>query len=377
MRSLALLLLAAPLLLPAQSASFTYRLGRDTVAVEQYTRTAAGITGEMVQRNGTAIARVTYSVSLGKDGRPTAASLKRMQADGTPVLTGPREYHFAFGADSVIREVVFADSVQRRAFGAKGALPNWPTFIYGPTELLAALRKSGAADSLPAVGTAGNLGFTGVTPLGGDSVRLRGAGYAMVLQFDGSNRLLAVDGTGTTNKVTATRGAGGMDFAALAGAMKPTGTLSGRDDARGAFGPGGMVVVDYGRPLVRGRTVWGGTLVPFDSVWRAGANDATHLFTTRTLTFGSVTLAPGMYTLWVRHARDGTTLIINRQTGQWGTVYDPAQDVGRVEMQSAAAPSFVETFTIAVRALGGPRGGLELSWGDRVMSVPFTVSAAR
>ena len=135
----------------------------------------------MVQRNGPAIARIAYSVMLGKDGRPTAASLKRMQADGTPAPTGPREYRFAFGADSVIRETVFADSVQRRAFAARGALPNWPTFIYGPTELLAALRKNGVADSLPAVGTAGNLGFTGVTPLGGDSVRLRGAGYAMVL----------------------------------------------------------------------------------------------------------------------------------------------------------------------------------------------------
>lgn len=377
MRPFALLLLAAPLLLPAQSASLTYRLGKDTLAIEQYTRTATGITGEMVQRNGPAIARIAYSVTLGRDGRPTAASLRRMQADGTPAPTGPREYRFTFGADSVIRETVFADSVQRRAFGAKGALPNWPTFVYGPTELLAALRKSGAADSLPAIGAAGNLGFTGVTPLGGDSVRLRGAGYAMVLQFDGSNRLLTVDGTGTTNKVTATRGAGGMDFAAIARRMRPTGVLSQRETVRGAFGAGGMVVVDYGRPSVRERTVWGGTLVPFDSVWRAGANDATHLFTTRTLTFGGVTLAPGMYTLWVQHTRGRTSLIINRQTGQWGTVYTPAQDVGRVEMQSAAAPSFVGTFTISVRSLGGPRGVLELSWGDRVMSAPFTVSAAR
>lgn len=377
MRPIALLLIAAPLLLPAQSASLTYRLGKDTLAIEQYSRTATGLTGEMIQRNGPAVARIAYAVTLGKDGRPTSALLKRLQADGTPAVTGPREVRFTFGADSVIRETIFADSVQRRAFGAKGALPNWPTFVYGPTELLAALRKSGAVDSLPAIGAAGNLGFTGLASLGGDSVRLRGAGYPMVLRFDGSNRLQAVDGTGTTNKVVATRAAGGMDFAAIARSMKPTGTLSLRETVRGAFGPGGMVVVDYGRPMVRERTVWGGTLVPFDSVWRAGANDATHLFTTRTLTFGSVTLTPGMYTLWVQHSRDRTWLIVNRQTGQWGTVYDPTQDVGRVEMQSSAAPGFVETFTIAVRALGGPRGVLELSWGDRVLSAPFTVSAAR
>jgi hypothetical protein len=377
MRPHALLVVVLPALLNAQSASLTYRLGKDTLAVEQYTRGATGITGEVVQRSGPAVVRLAYTMTLGKDGRPTAASLKRMQADGTPITAGAGEYRFLFGRDSVIRESVFADSVQRRAFAAKGALISWPTFIYGPTEVLAALRRHTPVDSLPAVGAAGNLSFIGLMPLSGDSVRLKGPGYPMVLRFDASYRLESVDGSGTTNKVVATRGPGGVDVAALARGMKPTGTLSLRDDVRAALGPGGMVVVDYGRPQVRERSVWGGTLVPFDSIWRAGANDATHLFTTRTLTFGATTIAPGMYTLWVQHTRNGTFLIINRQTGQWGTVYDAAQDVGRVEMQSAPAPSFVETLTIAVRAQGGTRGALELAWGDRVVSVPFTVSAAR
>ena len=167
-----------------------------------------------------------------------------------------------------------------------------------------------------------------------------------------------------------------MDIAGIAKSMKPTGVLSLREDTRAAFGPGAMVVIDYGRPQVRERTVWGGTLVPFDSVWRAGANDATHLFTTRTLTFGGVTLAPGMYTLWVQHTKTATFLIFNKQTGQWGTQYDAAQDIGRVEMQSAAAPSFVEAFTITIGATAN-RGVLNLAWGDRVMSAPFTVSMAR
>ncbi|MBP9107666.1 MAG: DUF2911 domain-containing protein, partial [Gemmatimonadaceae bacterium] len=52
-------------------------------------------------------------------------------------------------------------------------------------------------------------------------------------------------------------------------------------------------------------------------------------------------------------------------------------DVGRVEMQSAAAPGFVEELTITLRATGPARGALELAWGDRVMSVPFGVGAAR
>ena len=87
---------------------------------------------------------------------------------------------------------------------------------------------------------------------------------------------------------------GGLDLSAVARGMKPTGVLSLREDARVGFGAGAIMVIDYGRPLVRERSVWGGVLVPFDSVWRYGANDATHLFTTRPLTFGTVSLTPAV-----------------------------------------------------------------------------------
>ena len=372
----ALALLAHPATARAQAASFVYRLGKDTVAIEQYTRTATALTGEMAQRSGPAVQRVAYTIALGKDGRPTAVTLTRWQGDGAPA-PGAREIRFQLTGDSVVREMVFPDSAPRRAFAATRAMVNFPVFAFGPTELLAAMRKGGGSDSLPALGAAGNVGYTGLTPLGGDSLRLRGNPYAMVLRFDAGNRLQSVDGRGTTNKVVAERGPGGLDLAAIARGWKPTGTLSQRDDARAGFGPGGIVLVDYGRPLVRERTVWGGTLVPFDSVWRAGANDATHLFTTRTLTLGTLTLAPGMYTLWVQHTRQGTFLIVNRQAGQWGTQYDASQDLGRVELQSAPSPSHVEELTYTVRALAPNRGVLELAWGDRVMSVAFGVTAGR
>lgn len=374
MRPIALLLIAAiPTAASAQGAVLVYRLGKDTLAIERYARTASGISGEMAQRSGATVIRFTYAMTIDKDGRPTTATLTRTLGDGTPQPGAPREVRFAFGRDSVVREAVFQDSTQRRAFAVARAMVNFPVFIYGPTELLAAMRKGNAADSIPAIGQVGGLGFIGISALGGDSVRLRGGPYAMVLRFDAANRLQSLDGRGTTNKVVAERAAGSVDIAALARTWKPTGVLSAREDVRAAFGPGGMVVVDYGRPQVRDRTVWGGTLVPFDSVWRAGANDATHLFTTRPLTFGTMTLPPGTYTLWVQHTRQATYLIVNRQTGQWGTQYDASQDIGRVEMQSAAASSHVEEMTIAVRALGPTRGSLELAWADRVMSVPFGV----
>ncbi len=372
MRLLPVVSLLLPSVLVAQPASFIYRLGKDTAAVEQYTRTATSISGDMVQRNGPAIARYRYAVTLGKDGRPTAALLQRLNQDGS-AAPAPSTTRFTITADSIVREIVFADSTQRRTFAAKGAYVNWPTFIYGPTELLALARaKKQPVDSVPAVGSAGNQGFTGFTALSGDSVRFRGGAYAMVLRHDGQQRLLSVDGSGTTNKVIASRG-GAVDFDAIAKAMKPTGVLSLREDARAAFGPGGMVIVDYGRPQVRERSVWGGVLVPFDSVWRMGANDATHLFTTRPLVMGDLQLAPGMYTLWLQHTRSGTYLIVNKQTGQWGTGYSASQDLGKVAMTLADAPGFVETMTMSVKAQGATRGSIELAWGDKVASVPFTI----
>ena len=377
-----LMLVAGALPLAAQPASFVYRLGKDTLAIEQYTRTATSMNGEMVQRSGVAIARIQYSVTLGKDGRPTAATIKRLLADGSMAPNAPSETRIQVRADSIVREIVFADSVQRRAFAAKQALINFPVFIYGPTELLAGLRKGGLVDSIPALGFAGNLGFTGFSSTAADTVRLRGGAYAMALRFDANSRLMSLDGALTTNKVLATRGTGGLDMAAIAKSMKPTGALSLREVARGAFGPGGMVLIDYGRPSVRERSVWGGVLVPFDSVWRTGANDATHLFTTRVLTLGTpasgeLLVPPGMYTLWVQHTRNGTSLIVSKHTGQWGTQYDVSRDLGRVPMTISATPTHVEEFTIMVRPLGANRGAVEMTWGPSMMSVPFSVSVAR
>ncbi len=364
--------------LEAQNTLLVYRLGTDTLAVEQYSRTGNRLTGEMVQRSGAAISRMKYDVTVGSDGRPSAATITRLQADGSPIANAPAETRFRVTADSVIRESVWPDSVQRRAFAAKGAIINFPLYLFGPTELLAAMKKSGkAVDSLPAVGIAGNLAVAGLTAVGGDTLKLRGGPYAMLLRYDGSSRLQSVDGSLTTNKAVASRGSGTVDLNALARNMKPTGTLSVRDDARASFGPGGMVLIDYGRPLVRDRTVWGGTLIPYDSVWRVGANDATHLFTTRTLVIGDLTLAPGMYTLWVQHMRDKTMLIVNSQTGQWGTQYDPSKDLGHVPLTLTAAPSHVEEFTITVRSLAGNRGAIDMAWGDKMASVPFTVTTAR
>ena len=374
--TIATLLLAASAPSLAAQATFVYRLGKDTVAIDQYTHQNNRITGMMVQRAGPAVTVVRYEMSYGTDGRPTSARIARAQPDGSPVPGQPSETRFTVFPDSIVRESVRADSVQRAAFPARGATIAFPVYVYGPTEVLAGIRRrGGSVDSIPALGLAGAPGFIGLERAGGDTLRLRGAPYPMRLMFDADSRLTLLDGGMTTNKVIASRDASGStDIGAIARTMKPSGVLSARDVARGAFGPGGIVLIDYGRPMVRERSVWGGALVPFDSVWRAGANDATHLFTTRVLTFGQLTVAPGNYTLWIQHTSNGTFLIVNKQTGQWGTQYDPAQDLGRIPMQMTASPNHLEELTVTVRNLGGNRGAIDFAWERSVATATFTAS---
>ena len=353
----------------AQDGTIVYRLGRDTVAIEQFTRTPTRLAGEMVTRSGTAVTRTLYELTIA-NGRPTAAVVRRMQADGKPLANTPTEYRFTFRADSATRQSVWPDSTQSRTFAAANAYPTLPVFVYAPFELLHA---AATRDSVPTIGVTGNnVGWVGMAPVDGATDRLRNAPYAMLLRFDTGGRLLSSDGSFTTNKAIGTRGSARADMAAIAGTMKPTGVLSPRMTATAGFSQG-PIFINYGSPAVRGRTVWGGTLIPVDTIWRTGANEATHLATSKTIQLGDMTLAPGLYTLWTQHTNGGTWLIVNKQVGQWGTGYAAANDIGRVAMTLAATPEHVEDFTITIRSLGQNRGAIDLAWDDKVATALFVV----
>ena len=94
---------------------------------------------------------------------------------------------------------------------------------------------------------------------------------------------------------------------------------------------GASLTVEYSRPAKRGREIWGG-LVPYGEVWRTGANAATAFTTDRDLEIGGAEVPAGSYTLFSIFTSESAQLIINRQTGQWGTMYDEAQDLVRVNL---------------------------------------------
>jgi hypothetical protein len=97
------------------------------------------------------------------------------------------------------------------------------------------------------------------------------------------------------------------------------------------------------------------------------------LTTESDLMIGSVHVPAGTYSLYTIPGEKDWTLIINKQTDQWGTQYDETQDLGRVKMTVKPVKDTVETFAIDVKPTAGKNGLLTLTWENTQASVPVVV----
>src|SRR6478752_8311524 len=131
---------------------------------------------------------------------------------------------------------------------------------------------------------------------------------------------------------------------------------------------GKKITIDYSRPYLKGRKV-GQELAPYGKVWRTGANEATALTTEVDLNIGGVKVPAGKYTLYSLPSEGTWKLIINKQTGQWGTKYDESQDLARVDMKKTALPQSVEQFTISFEKKDENTANLNLDWENTGVSV--------
>jgi len=292
------------------------RLGDDTVAVERYTRTADRLEGDIINRAPARIAH--YVVMLGANGLPTRAELSVRRPDGTPLPNQPQSATLTFGPDTVV-SVVMRDTAITRRIAARGAFPGAGT-SYALVELgLRHLIASGR-DSADVVMVTFGAPAASVFPtkiLRPDSARITWfGGSPQYVRIDRAGRILALDATPTTFKVKVDR-LPNADIPAIAAAFagaEQSGrrfTMSLRDTVRATVGRANLAV-DYGRPLRRGRTIFGG-VVPFDTVWRTGANAATHRRTDADLLIAGVTVPAGAYTLWTIPSRTGPwKLVLNK-----------------------------------------------------------------
>ena len=132
--------------------------------------------------------------------------------------------------------------------------------------------------------------------------------------------------------------------------------------------------------------VWRG-LVPYGEVWRLGANWATSLTLdvkglppggrkasrrnhADHVRIGDLDVPRGLYTLFLLPSEDGAELIVNRQTRQWGTDYDPSLDLGRTSLRRRSLPETVQSLAVTLEPVfpqeagRRPAGTMRITWGD-------------
>ncbi|HET7373655.1 MAG TPA: DUF2911 domain-containing protein [Gemmatimonadaceae bacterium] len=382
---------------PAERYGFIARLGNDTVSLESVVRRGNTLTSDGVDRFPRVRQRHT-EVSLAPDGgirrlvmdivtpsEPADQRERHVVADVTAdsvLMTkrdaaGSKRWALAHGREPVVAHVPQMYSLYEVYFGAALARPSASTSAAADTMRLRQFYIDREFDRFP-------LGHATVRRLPNNKAEiwhdwLSGVGEAVL---DSSHRLLRYSGARTTYKVDVTRlsdppnvAAVGAQFAALETRNGRVAQLSVRDTTRASIG-NATFTVDYGRPLARGRQLLG-DVVPYDYVWRTGANAATQFTTSAPITLAGITVPAGTYTLWTVPRVKGADLIVNKQSGQWGTEYDGARDLGMARMQTDTPSAPVERFTISIVGADARHGTLAMEWGPFRWTAPIVVASVQ
>lgn len=376
--SLAIVALAGPAA-AADSGSFVVRLGQDTTSVEHYTRTTSRLEVDQVGRAPRVLRRhYTYDFANGAISHLTMVVTPPGAAQPTQTID------VSVGADSArVQTQSGSAPVQNRSVAMpQGTLVVASSSPWSGYEGLIMTLVRGKADSLRTtmylVG-ADHTDWLSLHKLGRDSVMIfNGHQDQYHVRVDKTGHMLGVLPIAGTGKFSVERvatldvDAMAASFAAREQAGVGLGVLSPRDTVRVADAGGATLWVDYGRPARRGRVIFG-SVVPFGEVWRTGANAATQFRTDKGLDFGGTVVPAGFYSLWTVPAANGWKLVINSETGQWGTEHDAAKNLYTIDMKVSPLAQAVERFTIGVDA-SAQGGVLNLDWDTTRASAAFTVA---
>jgi Protein of unknown function (DUF2911) len=391
---LPLFFLACSSTTPSERYGFVTTLGNDTVAVERITRSPTQLVTDGIDR-WPFVRRRHSEFELNQDG-----TIRHMVMDvRTPNGKTPRErgrrVTADFSKDKVNISIQDSSGVRDTSFATGGAItvPH-ASMMYSVIELeiAAALHRAASTGLAPGdsvmfrqfypdrdIGPSFVLHRGFVHPEGGGKIELwhdwlSGIGDVTV---DSSGRMLTYSGMRSTYKVAVARTRTLPDVESIgdrmAAAEQRTGPsqLSVRDTARARIGAA-TFMVDYGRPLLRGRTLLG-NVISYDRVWRTGANAATQFTTSAPITLAGMAVPAGTYTLWTVPHVNRVDLIVNRQIGQWGTEYGPAHDLGSAPMKSESVNPPVEKFAISIEPKDARHGTLVMTWGTFRWTAPIVV----
>ncbi len=375
-----LLILLVPCSLAAQNTpptgAFIVRLGTDTTAVERFTRSGNTYQIEQALRSPRTSFRHTH-LELAPSGEIATVHLMFHSIDqpSGPLLGSTQ---LTYGGDSATVEQKRGDSTSTRRVPARvGAIPSLPQSFLA-YELAAMRMRSTKADSMSVmlVSPGGDPTPVVATRLGTDSMTFRLPFLTYRAHVDASGRIRRLyqpRGTSVERVLDVDVNQVAKAWAALDAGGKAMGPLSPRDSVKARVADA-AISIRYARPGKRGRVVFG-DIVPWDTVWRTGANDATVFTTDRDLDIGGRLIPAGSYTLFTIPSRNGGTLILNRETMRdgeplAGTDYDATQDFARIAMTAKTLATPVERLTIEIV----PRQGenlLRVAWDTREMTVPI------
>jgi hypothetical protein len=357
-----------------ETAAFVVTLGADTIALEQYTRTAERLEGELVVLTPRVVTR-TYTAELRPDG-----SISRLRVyTRTPATAAalPQIVTTDYSASGASVRVERGDTVRTFEVSAEGAVVPWIMNSFALTEqsilhvLADPATRTAAPPHLPVGAT--QVQSVTLTRAGPDSVIVVTFVGPTHVRLDGSGRIAGASSPESTQKIEVAR-VDGLNLAALTAdavrrelAGAGLGVLSPRDSVTARIGDA-TVSVAYGRPARRGRDVFP-DVVPWGQVWRTGANQATHFYTDADLDVGGTLVPAGAYSLFTLPSPTQWLLIVNQQTGQWGTAYDASRDLARIPMQRRTLTERVETFTIRIEPGTGAAGRLVMAWDDVEVAV--------
>ena len=378
---------------PTQRYGFVTMLGSDTISVESVSRQGNTLTSDEVDRFPRVEVRHTV-VDLNDNGS-ILHLLMDIQTPSEPPGQQNRKVIAEVANNKVHLSKIDSTGTVNRDFPTGGSIVvAHVQQMYSFYELYFAAALKQAAASKLAVGTPVQmrqfyidrefdrfpLGHATVTPLAGGKSEvthdwLSGTGEAMM---DSGYNMLSYSGARTTYKVQVTRLAAPPDVKGIAGRFETNEieggsvkSLSVRDTTSGQIG-NATFTVDYGRPLLRGRTLLG-DVIPYDYVWRTGANAATQFTTSAPIKLAGMQVPAGKYTLFTVPHASGVDLIINKQTGQWGTEYNRSLDLATARMKSEVPSTPVEKFTISIIPGDNQHGSLVLEWGSFRWIAPIEV----
>lgn len=354
----------------ADSGAFVIRLGKDTLAIERFVRTPQQLSSEVAYRvPQTRFMQIT--ITYKDDGNVSWYEAVNNKVPGVPNAAPMGRTVVTYVGDSA-QVQTWIDAVPRPPRSIPASAQAVPLSIPFYATFDAAIRKARqlGKDST-AIEVLGGIRptFYPVRLVSADSLVMLMPGSGPVfVKTDADGGIVRLNGSQSTFKVDVRRikwpdlGFWLKRWAAADSTGRSLGMLSPRDTIDQTIG-NTSVLIDYSRPSMRGRKIFG-NVVPWSQVWRTGANAATQVEFSGDVEINGVSIPKGKYTIWTLPGEREWQLIINRQTGQWGTIYDEKQDLVRIPVKTEALIRPVEEFTISLE----PSGLLTLSW-DRTRVV--------